>query len=104
MSRMKNFDSGYHNATSTLVCLLRPREHRQLVQSSPSTYGRPKSATQFGKGLTSSASIGSLLSWDKDGDGNIDMEEFKQGVAALGYDVHKRERKVFRGGGSRGFI
>ena len=29
MRRMDNFEAGYHQATSTLVCLLRPREYRQ---------------------------------------------------------------------------
>ena len=66
MKRMNSFDSGYHHATSTLVCLLRPREHRQLVQSSPSTYGRPHSASAFGNGLTGVQSVGSLLAWDKE--------------------------------------
>lgn len=31
MRRMDHYEAGYHEATSTLVCLLRPREHRQLV-------------------------------------------------------------------------
>lgn len=104
MRRMNNFENGYHQATSTLVCLLRPREHRQLVQSNPSTYSRPKSAQSFGKGLTSSHTMAALMGWDKDGDGNIDMDEFRQGVATLGYNAHKRERNVFKGSGSRGMI
>ena len=51
--------------------VLRPREHRQLVQTHPSTYGRPHTAETIGKGLSASASMGSLLQWDTDGDGNI---------------------------------
>jgi hypothetical protein len=104
MRRMNNFEGGYHNATATLICLLRPREHRQLVQSNPSTYGRPHSVGSFGKGLSGSASMGALLQWDTDGDGNVDMEEFRRGVASLGFEARKRERKVFKGSGHRGVI
>jgi tetratricopeptide (TPR) repeat protein len=64
MKRMNNFEAGYHNSTTTLACLLRPREHRQIVQSNPCTYGRPQSASAFGKGLTRAASLGALLGWD----------------------------------------
>ena len=32
MRRTDNFEAGYHNATSTLICLLRPREMRQYVR------------------------------------------------------------------------
>ena len=95
MKRMKNFDSGYHQATATLVCLLRPREHRQLVQSNPATYSRPQTAGQIGRGLTTYASMAKLLHWDKDGDGQIDMEEFKQGAAALGYHVKDKGKNAF---------
>ncbi len=105
MKKMDNFDPGYHHAVSTLVCLLRPREHRQVVQSSPSTYGRPHTATSIGKGLTGTASVGSLLAWDKDGDGNIDLEEFKAGIESLGYKAVKTDRNVFKGAGAqRGVI
>ena len=45
IKRMNNFDPGYHNATTTLVCLLRPREHRQLVQSNPSQSSKSLAAT-----------------------------------------------------------
>ena len=95
--RMKNFDTGYHHATSTLVCLLRPREHRKLVRSNPATYGRPDAADKIGQGLSASHSMASLLRWDKDHDGNIDLDEFKAGVASLGYKMHKREKNVFKG-------
>jgi len=104
MNRMDNFEKGYHQATSTLMCLLRPREHRQLVQSSPSTYSRPETAPKIGKGLSASASMGMLLNWDKDNDGEIDMDEFRIGVAALGYKMKSQESKVFKGTEQRGFI
>ena len=105
MKKMDNFDPGYHHAVSTLVCLLRPREHRQLVQSSPSTYGRPDTAPKIGSGLSASASMASLLGWDKDGDGSIDMDEFADGVAALGYKMKEQTKAVFKGGpDQRGII
>ena len=44
------------------------------------------------------------MAWDRDNDGNIDMDEFRAGVAALGYDVAKKEKKIFGGSDSRGFI
>ena len=96
MKRMNNFDAGYHQATSTLICLLRPREHRQLVASIPSTYGRPASVPSIGKGLSGVASTGALMNWDTDGDGSIDLDEFRRGVAALGYDAAKKEKKLFQ--------
>jgi len=107
MRRMDNFEPGYHQATTTLICLLRPREYRQLTQSRPSTYGRPLSqsrsekAIRFGKGLTSSGSMGSILGWDTDGDGNIDMSEFREKVSQLGYTPKKKEREVFASTGDR---
>lgn len=105
LKRTGNFEAGYHNSTSTLICLLRPREHRQLVQSSPSTYSRPDTAERIGKGLSASASMGSLLQWDTDGDGNIDPEEFRSAIAALGYKMKTQGRGVFKGGPEqRGFI
>ena len=96
MKRMNNFDAGYHQATSTLICLLRPREHRQLVASIPSTYGRPASVPSIGKGLSGVASTGALMNWDTDGDGSIDLDEFRRGVAALGYNAAKKEKKRFQ--------
>ena len=46
-----------------------------------------------------------LLKWDKDGDGSIDMDEFREGIEALGYKMKTKERKVFgRQGDQRGFI
>jgi tetratricopeptide (TPR) repeat protein len=104
MSRQNDFSPGYHQATTTLVCLLRPREHRQLVQSHPSTYGRPHTATKFGSGMSNSASMGSILGWDRDGDGNIDMDEFRACVASLGYKPRKREKEVFGSAQNRGEI
>jgi len=104
MKRMDNFEHGYHNATSTLVCLLRPREHRQLVQSNPSTYSRPETATNIGTGLSASASVAKLLQWDKNNDGSIDMDEFREGVEALGYKMKARERNAFSRAADRGFI
>lgn len=105
MRRMKNFESGYHNATTTLVCLLRPREHRQIVASHPATYGRPTSAMSFGKGLSNISSVGSLLSWDRDGDGEIDMTEFYKGIESLGIKAHTKEKSAFKAGNEqRGVI
>jgi len=104
MKRMDNFEKGYHNATSTLICLLRPREHRQLVQSNPSTYTRPETAPKIGKGLSASASMGKLLGFDKDNDGEIDMEELRGGLAAMGYNMKAQEKSVFKGSEQRGFI
>jgi len=105
MRRTDNFEKGYHNATSTLICLLRPREHRQLVQSNPSNYGRPETAERIGKGLSPSASMGALLNFDADGDGEIDMDEFKRGMRTMGYKVLKQESAAFKGSGDqRGYI
>ena len=104
MKRMDNFEAGYHNATSTLVCLLRPREMRQLVPSTPSSVGRPVSCNSIGKGLSGAASMLSLMNWDKDGDGNIDMDELAEGVASLGYDMKKAGRSAFKGSSDRGVI
>lgn len=104
LRRVGNFEAGYHNSTSTLVCLLRPKEHRQLVQTNPATYGRPKSASSIGKGLTKAASLGALLGWDKDGDGQIDEDEFRAGAGAMGYQMQKKERAVFKGHAERGEI
>ena len=53
MRRVDNFEAGYHEATATLICLLRPRENRQLVPTTPSTFGRPHTSDKIGKGLTS---------------------------------------------------
>ena len=104
MKRMDNFDNGYHQATATLICLLRPREHRQLVESHPATYGRPDTTESIGRGLSASHSTALLLNWDKDGDGKIDMDEFKDGVAALGYKMKQQEKPVFKGNEQRGYI
>lgn len=104
MRRMNNFEAGYHSSTSTLICLLRPQEHRQLVASNPCSYGRPKSASQFGKGITRASSLGALLGWDADGDGEVDEDEFRKGAAMLGIQTREREKSVFRGRGARGFI
>ena len=98
LKKVDNFEPGYHHAVSTLICLLRPREHRQVVPSSPSLYGRPETAQSIGKGLTGAASVGSLLAFDKDGDGNIDMDEFEAGILTLGYKAKKSDKKVFKGG------
>ena len=98
LKKVDNFEPGYHHAVSTLICLLRPREHRQVVPSSPSLYGRPETAPSIGKGLTGAASVGSLLAFDKDGDGNIDMDEFEAGILTLGYKAKKSDKKVFKGG------
>ena len=54
--------------------------------------------------LTSIAAAMQLNDIDIDGDGNVDMEEFRQGVASLGFEARKRERKVFKGSGHRGII
>ena len=100
MRRTNNFDNGYHQATTTLICLLRPREHRQLTQSRPSTYGGPLEKTsRFGRGMTSSTSMGSILGWDTDGDGRVDMAEFRERIATLGFKAAKKERDVFGGKG-----
>ncbi|KOO52851.1 hypothetical protein Ctob_011897 [Chrysochromulina tobinii] len=100
MRRTNNFDNGYHQATTTLICLLRPREHRQLTQSRPSTYGGPLEKTsRFGRGMTSSTSMGSILGWDTDGDGRVDMTEFRERIATLGFKAAKKERDVFGGKG-----
>jgi len=104
MKRMNNFESVYHSSTSTLICLLRPQEHRQLVASNPCTYGRPQSASVFGKGITRASSLGALLGWDADGDGEIDDEEFRAGAAKLGIEARKKEKAVFGGKGPRGVI
>ena len=105
LRRQDNFEAGYHNSTTTLVCLLRPQEHRQIVPSNPCTYGRPKSASAFGKGMLRASSFGALLGWDADGDGEIDENEFRQGASNLGFHVHAREKAVFGGGSEqRGFI
>ena len=106
LRRNDNFEAGYHNSTSTLICLLRPREHRQLVPSHPATYGRPDSAATIGKGISASASMASLLQWDTDGDGNIDDDEFRQAVSSLGYTMKKQGKHAFKGSGTdqRGFI
>lgn len=105
LKRTGNFEEGYHNATSTLICLLRPREHRQLVQSNPSSYSRPDTADRIGKGITASGSMASLLHWDKDGDGSIDMEEFRELVGQLGYKMKSQPKKAFaRGYDQRGII
>ena len=104
MRRMDNFEAGYHQATSTLVCLLRPREYRQLVPSTPASFGRPHTSDKIGKGLSGAASMVSLLGWDADGDGNIDMDELAEGVASLGYTLKKQGKSVFKGKGERGEI
>lgn len=98
ITKVEAFEPGYHHAATTLVCLLRPREHRQVVASSPSTYGRPNTASTIGVGLSGTASVGSLLAWDKDGDGSIDHDEFLQGIAALGYKGKQQSKAMFRGG------
>jgi len=104
MKRMDNFEAGYHNATSTLICLLRPREHRQLVASHPSTFGRPSTVNTIGKGLTSSASMVSLLNWDTDGDGNIDLDELREHIGSLGHKMKATGKNAFDKGGERGVI
>ena len=110
MKRMDNFEPGYHQATTTLICLLRPREHRQLSQSRPATYGpradsRPFTPITFGRGMTSSSSAGTLLGWDKNGDGNVDMEEFRQ-IAAVRccYKPKRKEKSAFKKSASNGEI
>jgi hypothetical protein len=96
MRRMDNFEPGYHQATTTLICLLRPREHRQLTQSRPSTYGGPmEKASRFGLGVTSSTAMGQALGWDSNNDGRIDMDEFRQRVVTLGYKPHRKEKSAF---------
>ena len=40
--------------------------------------------------------MGKILGWDKDGDGNIDMDEFREHVSTLGYTPKKKERQVFK--------
>jgi hypothetical protein len=96
MRRTNNFDNGYHQATTTLICLLRPREHRQLTQSRPSTYGGPmEKASRFGLGVTSSTAMGQALGWDSNNDGRIDMDEFRQRVVTLGYKPHRKEKSAF---------
>ena len=40
--------------------------------------------------------MGAILGWDKDGDGRIDMDEFRKGVAALGYNAAKKEKRAGR--------
>jgi len=106
LRRVDNCEPGYHQATSTLICLLRPREHRQLVQSNPATYGRPETAERIGRGLTPTSTAAKLLGWDKDNDGDVDLDEFYAGVATLGYKVKKKEKSAFAGrkGDQRGFI
>lgn len=105
LKRMDNFEAGYHNATSTLVCLLRPREHRQLVQSNPSSYSRPDTAERIGRGLTPTSSAAKLLQWDNDNDGDVDMDEFYAGVASLGVKMRKQEKNAFKGPRApRGFV
>ena len=96
MRRMENYDPGYHHATTTLICLLRPREHRQLTQSRPSTYGGPmEKASRFGRGMTSSTSMGQILGWDTNNDGRIDMDEFRERITTLGYTPKRKEKSVF---------
>ena len=51
-----------------LIPRWQPREHRQLVKSNPSTYGRPASSVYIGKGMSMESSMASTLNWDKDGD------------------------------------
>jgi len=105
MRRMDHYEAGYHEATSTLVCLLRPREHRQLVVSHPSTFGRPQSANDIGKGISTASSMASLLNWDTDGDGDIDMDELARGVGAMGFRMKKKEKSVFKqASAERGYI
>ena len=48
--------------------------------------------------------VPSLMNWDKDGDGNIDMDELAEGVASLGYDMKKAGRSAFKGSSDRGVI
>ena len=75
------------------------------VASHPSTFGRPQTVNTIGKGLTSAASMVSLLNWDTDGDGNIDMDELDAGLLTLGYKPKKKSRHVFGGkAGEGGFI
>ena len=100
LRRQNNYDPGYHQATTTLVCLLRPREHKQIMPSTPSNYGRPHTALTIGEGLSSATSMAALGGWDKDGDGNIDLDELHKGLATLGYKPKKKERSVFKGQGS----
>ena len=96
MRRMENYEPGYHHATTTLICLLRPREHRQLTQSRPSTYGGPmEKASRFGRGMTSSTSMGQILGWDTNNDGRIDMDEFRERTTTLGYTPKRKEKSAF---------
>lgn len=75
------------------------------VVSHPSTFGRPQSANDIGKGISTAASMASLLNWDTDGDGDIDMDELARGVGAMGFRMKKKEKSVFKqASAERGYI
>ena len=75
------------------------------MPSTPTTYGRPLTSHKIGSGLSASASMAQLGGWDKDGDGNIDMDELDAGLLTLGYKPKKKSRHVFGGkAGEGGFI
>ena len=74
------------------------------VASHPSTFGRPHTVNTIGKGLSSAASMVSLLNWDTDGDGNIDMDELREHIGTLGYHMKAKSKAAFKNPGERGVI